>query len=164
MELVLPGVGLIFWMTLSFLILAFILGKFGWKPIMNMLKKREDNITQALEEANKAREEMKLLQASNEQLLQQAKIERDEILSEARKVSQKMYDDAKDKANLEAQRILETAKENIHFEKMKAIAEIKNTIADLSIGIAEKIIREEFKEEFKHSNYVKGLVDDIKLN
>ena len=79
MELVLPGVGLIFWMTLSFLILAFILGKFGWKPIMNMLKKREDSITQALEEANKAREEMKLLQASNEQLLQQAKIERDEF-------------------------------------------------------------------------------------
>lgn len=164
MELVLPGVGLIFWMTLSFLILVFILGKFGWKPIMNMLKKREDSITQALEEAKITREEMNLLQADNEKMLEKAKNERDEILSEARKVSKKMYDDAKEKANQEAQRILESAKENIHFEKMKAIVEIKNTIADLSIDIAEKIIKDEFKDEFKHSNYVKGLIDDIKLN
>ena len=75
MELVLPGVGLIFWMTLSFLILVFILGKFGWKPIMNMLKKREDSITQALEEAKITREEMKLLQADNEKMLEKAKNE-----------------------------------------------------------------------------------------
>ena len=164
MELVNPGIGLIFWMTLSFLILVFILGKFGWKPIMNMLKKREDSITQALEEANKTREEMKLLQADNEQLLKQAKEERDTILTEARKVSQNMYDNAKEKANEEAQHIIENAKENIHFEKMKAITEIKNTIGDLSIEIAEKIIIQELKDQNKHTNYVNKLVDEIKLN
>lgn len=164
MELILPGIGLIFWMTLSFLILVFILGKFAWKPIMNMLKKREDNITQVLEEANKTREEMKLLKADNEILLKEAKEERDAILVEARKVSKNMYDIAKEKANDEAKCIIENAKEAIHYEKMKAIAEIKNTIADLSIEIAEKIIINELKDKQANTQYVHKLMDDIKLN
>ncbi|MBP7102803.1 MAG: F0F1 ATP synthase subunit B [Bacteroidales bacterium] len=164
MELVLPGIGLIFWMTLSFLILVFILGKFAWKPIMNMLKKREDNIMQALEEANKTREEMKLLKADNEILLKEAKNERDAILTEARKVSQNMYDTAKEKANEEAERIIVNAKETIHYEKMKAIAEIKNIIADFSIEIAEKIIVNELKDKQANTQYVHKLLDDIKLN
>lgn len=164
MELVLPGIGLIFWMTLSFLILVFILGKLAWKPIMNMLKKREDNIMQALEEANKTREEMKLLKADNEILLKEAKNERDAILTEARKVSQNMYDTAKEKANEEAERIIVNAKETIHYEKMKAIAEIKNIIADFSIEIAEKIIVNELKDKQANTQYVHKLLDDIKLN
>ncbi|MDY0015859.1 MAG: F0F1 ATP synthase subunit B, partial [Bacteroidales bacterium] len=154
MELVLPGIGLIFWMTLSFLILVFILGKFAWKPIVNMLKKREDNIMQALEEANKTREEMKLLKADNEILLKEAKNERDAILTEAHKVSQNMYDTAKEKANDEAERIIESTKETIHYEKMKAIAEIKNIIADFSIEIAEKIIVNELKDKQANTQYV----------
>lgn len=164
MELVLPGTGLIFWMTLSFLILAFILGKFGWPIIVKSLDNRETKITEALELADKTREEMKSLQANNEQLLKEAKEERDAILAEARKISQKMYDDAKDKANEEAQRILESAKENIHFEQMKAIAEVRNTIAELSLEIAGKVLAEEMKENGKHTSYVNRLVDEIKLN
>lgn len=164
MELVLPGTGLIFWMTLSFLILAFILGKFGWPIIVKSLDKRETKITEALELAEKTREEMKSLQANNEQLLKEAKEERDAILAEARKISQKMYDDAKDKANEEAQRILESAKENIHFEQLKAIAEVRNTIAELSLEIAGKVLAEEMKENGKHASYVNRLVDEIKLN
>lgn len=164
MELVLPGTGLIFWMTLSFLILAFILGKFGWPIIVKSLDNRETKITEALELAEKTREEMKSLQANNEQLLKEAKEERDAILAEARKISQKMYDDAKDKANEEAQRILESAKENIHFEQMKAIAEVRNTIAELSLEIAGKVLAEEMKENGKHASYVNRLVDEIKLN
>lgn len=164
MELVLPGTGLIFWMTLSFLILAFILGKFGWPIIVKSLDNRETKITEALELADKTREEMKNLQANNEQLLKEAKEERDAILAEARKISQKMYDDAKDKANEEARRILESAKENIHFEQMKAIAEVRNTIAELSLEIAGKVLAEEMKENGKHTSYVNRLVDEIKLN
>lgn len=164
MDLVLPGIGLIFWMTLSFLLLVLILGKFGWKPIMNMLKKRENTISEALNEANKTREEMKLLKADNELLLKQAKEERDAIISEARKISQTMYDTAKEKANLEAERIIESAKETIHFEKMKAMADLKNTIADLSIEIAEKVIVQELKDKQTHTTYVNKLLDDIKLN
>ncbi|MDD4209357.1 MAG: F0F1 ATP synthase subunit B [Bacteroidales bacterium] len=151
-------------MTLSFLILVFILSKFAWKPIVNMLKKREDNIMQALEEANKTREEMELLKADNEILLKEAKNERDAILTEARKVSQNMYDIAKEKANEEAERIIVSAKETIHYEKMKAIAEIKNIIADFSIEIAEKIIVNELKDKQANTQYVHKLLDDIKLN
>lgn len=164
MELVQPGIGLIFWMTLSFLILAFILGKFGWPVIVQSLEKRETKITEALQLAEKTREEMKALQANNEQLLKEAKEERDAILAEARKVSQKMYEEAKDKANEEAQRILESAKENIHFEQLKAIAEVRNTIAELSLEIAGKVLSEEMKENGKHASYVNRLVDEIKLN
>ena len=164
MELVLPGIGLMFWMTLSFLILLFILGKFGWKPIMGMLNKREKSITDALQEAEKTREEMRLLKIDNELLLKQAKEERDAIVSEARKVSQKMYDSAKEKANFEAEHIIESAKEAIHYEKMKAIADSKNTIDDLSVDIAEKVILQELKDKQAHSTYVNKLLDDIKLN
>ncbi|MBQ6667188.1 MAG: F0F1 ATP synthase subunit B [Bacteroidales bacterium] len=164
MELVLPGIGLIFWMTLSFLILAFILGKFGWPVIVQALDKRETKITESLELAEKTREEMKALQANNEQLLREAKEERDSILAEARKISQKMYDEAKEKANEEAQRILTSAKENIHYEQMKAIAEVRNTIAELSLEIAGKVLSEEMKENGRHTSYVNRLVDEIKLN
>ena len=164
MELVLPGIGLIFWMTLSFLILAFILGKFGWPVIVQALDKRETKITESLELAEKTREEMKALQANNEQLLREAKEERDSILAEARKISQKMYDEAKEKANEEAQRILTSAKENIHYEQMKAIAEVRNTIAELSLEIAGKVLSEEMKENGRHTSYVNRLVGEIKLN
>lgn len=164
MELVLPGVGLLFWMTLSFLILAFILGKFGWPVIVSSLEKREEKITEALEEADRTREQMKQLQASNEALLKEAKEERDAILAEARKLSQKMYDDAKDKANAESQRILERAKESIHYEEMKAIAEVKNTIAELSLEIAGKVLAQELSDNEKRNSYVNQLVDQIKLN
>ena len=164
MELVLPGIGLIFWMTLSFLILVFILGKVGWPVIVQALDKRETKISEALELAEKTREEMKALQANNEQLLKEAKEERDSILAEARKISQKMYDEAKEKANEEAQRILTSAKENIHYEQMKAIAEVRNTIAELSLEIAGKVLSEEMKESGRHTSYVNRLVDEIKLN
>ena len=79
MELITPGLGLVFWMTLAFLFLVFILGKFAWKPILQMLKERETSIHEALNAANQAREEMKLLKFSNEKLLQEAKNERDAV-------------------------------------------------------------------------------------
>ena len=164
MELVLPGIGLIFWMTLSFLILAFILGKFGWPVIVQSLDKRETKISEALELAEKTRKEMETLKSNNEQLLKEAKEERDAILAEARKISQKMYDEAKEKANEESRRILENAKENIHYEQMKAITEVRNTIAELSLEIAGKVLSEEMKDSVRHANYVNRLVDEIKLN
>lgn len=164
MDLVLPDVGLIFWMTLAFLILVFILGKFGWKPILGMLKKRENTIAEALNEANKTREEMKLLKADNELLLKQAKEERDAILSDARKISQKIYDEAKEKANKEADNIIQNAKEAIQFEKMKAMVDIKNTIAELSVNVAEKVIVQELKDKQTQTTYINRLLEDIKLN
>ncbi|MDR0368273.1 MAG: F0F1 ATP synthase subunit B [Bacteroidales bacterium] len=151
-------------MTLSFLILLFILSKFAWKPVIKMLNKREEKITAALNEANLAREQMKQLTADNERLLLQAKEERDAILNEARKISQKMYDDIKAKAQEEGQRIVEAAKNDIDVEKQKAIVEIKNTIAEISIEMAEKILQHELSDKEKHQEYINKRVNEITFN
>ena len=164
MELVNPDIGLIFWMTVSFLILLLLLGKFAWKPVLKMLQQRETKITDALNEAALVREQMQQLTADNQRLLAQAKDERDAILIEARKVSQKMYDDAKIKANEEGQRIIAAAKENIVIEKQKAIADLKNLVAELSLEIAENVIRLEFADKNRYNEYVRQRVDEITLN
>jgi F-type H+-transporting ATPase subunit b len=164
MELVSPELGLIVWMTLSFLILLFLLGKFAWKPVLKVLRQREEKITEALNEANLAKEQMKQLTADNERLLVQAKDERDAILAEARKVSQKMYDDAKTKSNEEGQRIITAAKENIAVEKQKAIADIKNLVAELSLEIAESVIQRELSDRNRYNEYVSQRVNEITLN
>lgn len=164
MELVSPGIGLIFWMTLSFLIVLFILKKFAWKPIMKSLHEREDTIDEALHAADRAREDMKKLKFDNEELLKQAKEERDEILKAARKVKDSIIEESKIKANDEANRIIESAKEAIENEKLAAITDLKNQLATLSIDIAEKLIKEELSTNIKQQDYIKKLVDEVHFN
>ena len=164
MELVTPHIGLIFWMTLSFSIVIWILGKFAWKPIMKSLKEREDSIENALNAAEKAKDEMAQLVFSNEQLMKEAKEERDTMLRDARKIRDHVIGEAKTKAEEEANRIVETAKENIHFEKMAALTELKNQIAVLSIEIAEKIMKEDLSTNEKQKALVVKLLDEIHFN
>ena len=164
MELVSPGIGLIFWMTLSFLIVLFILKKFAWKPIMKSLHEREDTIDEALHAADRAREDMKKLKFDNEELLKQAKEERDDILKAARKVKDSIIEESKIKANEEANRIIESAKEAIENEKLAAITDLKNQLATLSIDIAEKLIKEELSTNIKQQDYIKKLVDEVHFN
>ncbi|MBI9036923.1 MAG: F0F1 ATP synthase subunit B [Bacteroidales bacterium] len=164
MELVSPGIGLIFWMTLSFLIVLFILKKFAWKPIMKSLHERENTIDEALHAADRAREDMKKLKFDNEELLKQAKEERDEILKAARKVKDSIIEESKIKANEEANRIIESAKEAIKNEKLAAITDLKNQLATLSIDIAEKLIKEELSTNIKQQDYIKKLVDEVNFN
>ncbi|MCB2220895.1 MAG: F0F1 ATP synthase subunit B [Bacteroidetes bacterium] len=164
MELVQPGLGLIFWMTISFALLIWILAKFAWKPIMKGLKEREQSIDEALHAADKAREEMKQLQFSNEQLLKEAKEERDNILRDARKVKESIIEEAREKANAEAIRIIDNAKETIEYEKLAAIHDMKNQVADLSIEIAEKLIRLELSNKEKHNELIQRLLKEVKEN
>lgn len=164
MELVTPNLGLIFWMTLSFLILVWILGKFAWKPVMKGLQAREQRIEDALTQAEKAHEEMKQLKFSNEQLLKEAKDQRDEILREARKVKESIIEEAREKANAEANRILENTRESIHFEKMAAITELKNEIATLSVEIAEKVLVSELSDKGKQKQLIDRLLGDVNFN
>jgi len=164
MELVSPGIGLIFWMTLAFGLLLFILGKFVWPPVMRSIHEREDAIENALHEADKARREMEELRFSNEQLLREAKEERDGIMRDARKVRETIIEDAKLKATEEANRIVENANERIQFEKMAAITDLKNQIANLSIEIAEKILRQELSDPEKDKAIVEKSIKDISLN
>ena len=147
--LISPGIGTFLWMLVSFGILAFILMKWGWPMILEALHKREEAITASLNEAAKAREEMKNLVAHNEELLRQAKIERDEMLRNARLTSEQIVEDARAKATEEANRIVDTARENINYEKLRAMHELKNQVANLSIEIAEKLIRAELSDKPK---------------
>ena len=164
MELVNPGIGLIFWMTLAFLFLVLILGKFAWKPIMKMLKERETKIDEALHEADKAREEMKQLKFSNEELLKEAKEERDALLRNAREVKEKIIEDARVKATEEANRIVESAKESIHYEKMQALTDLKNQIATLSIEIAEKLIQQELSKDDNQDKLIEKFLNEVNFN
>jgi len=164
MELVTPGIGLIFWMTLAFLVVIFILSKFAWKPILKAIKQRESTIEDALSAAQKAKEEMTALQASNEKLLMQARIERDNMLKEARDIKDAIVNEAKAKATQESDRIIASARETINNEKLAAITELKNQVATLSIDIAEKILKKELASEQKQKALMEELLDAVKLN
>ena len=159
-----PGLGTFVWMLVSFGILAFILIKFGWTMILKALKNREEAIATSLGEAAKAREEMKTLVAHNEELLRQAKIERDELLRQARVTSDQIVEDARTKASAEADRIIENARESINYEKLKAMTELKNQIANLSIEIAEKLIRAELEDKPKADALIQKELEMVKLN
>jgi F-type H+-transporting ATPase subunit b len=164
MELVKVDIGLLFWMTLTFGTVLFILGKFAWKPIMKMLHEREDSIEKALNAADEAKKEMLKLKAGNEQLLLEAKEERDALLRDARKVKEAIIDEARLKANEEANRIIENARESIQYEKMAAINELKNQIASISIEIAEKLIGEELVDKDKQHLLTEKLLKEVKIN
>lgn len=164
MELISPGIGLMFWMVISFSVVVFVLGKFAWKPILSMLKEREQSIESALLSAEKAKEEMKNLIFSNEKMKKEALEERDLMISEARKIKETIMEEARDKAKIEYNRIVENAKEAINYEKIAAMTELKNQIANVSIIIAEKILERELSESSKQQEYLNRLLDEMKLN
>jgi F-type H+-transporting ATPase subunit b len=151
-------------MTLSFGIVLWLLGKFAWKPIMKSLHEREDSIDKALHEADLARQGMEDLKISNEELLKEAKEERDGIMKQAREIKDKLIEDARVKANVEAGRIVESAKKSIDNEKMAAMIELKNQIAELSIEIAEKLLVHELSDKKRQKEYVEQLIRETKLN
>lgn len=164
MELIQPSFGLIFWMLIGFGILFFILAKFAWPVITKMIARRNEKIQKQLEEAEKIHEQLADMQAKQDEMLAATKAERDAILTEAHKISQTMYDNAKEKADNEARLLIEDAKKSIHFEKMKAMTEVKNQIANLSIEIAEKILAEELKDKKKQESLIEESIKDYKLN
>ncbi|MCE9539380.1 MAG: F0F1 ATP synthase subunit B, partial [Bacteroidetes bacterium] len=164
MELVKPSIGLIFWMIVSFSIILFLLKKFAWAPILGMIKEREESIEQALASAEKAKQEMKMLQSNNERILAEAKTERELLLKDAREIREKMIAEAKGMATKEGERLLKSARENIQNEKMAAITELKNQVATLSIDIAEKILKSELSSDEKQKSLVNTLLKDVNLN
>jgi len=164
MELVNPGLGLILWMSLAFLAVLYILGKYAWKPIMKALKERESSIHEALNAAEKARKEMQQLQFSNEQLLKEAKDERDKILAEARKIKESIIEESKVKAIEETNRILGNARETIQNEKTAVLTDLKDQLTDFSLDIARKILKRELSDPKKQEDYVKKLLKEIKFN
>ena len=164
MELVTPEVGLIFWTTIVFLILLFVLKKYAWKPILTAVDERNKSIEDALKAADKAKNEMLALNTDNERILTEAKKERDSLLKEGREIKDNIIAEAKDKAKIESDKILITAKEQINNEKMKAITELKNQVAEISIDIAEKILKSELSDKNKQKELIAEALKSNELN
>ena len=158
------SLGLFVWQTLLFVILVFFLRKYAWKPILNAVEEREEGIKNALDSAEKAKEEMENLNADNERILAEARLERDSLLKEAREMKNNIINEAKDQANSEAEKILTSAKEQINNEKMKAITELKNSVADLSIDMATMVLKSELKDANKQKELVSKALKEAELN
>ncbi|MCX8677853.1 MULTISPECIES: F0F1 ATP synthase subunit B [unclassified Apibacter] len=164
MDLLTPSIGLIFWMTISFIVLLIILGKYAWKPILKALENRENSIQKSLDEAKNAREEMAKLTSQNEQILKEARMEREAILKEAREIKDKIINDAKDAATAESNKIIQSAKETINAERISAINQIKSEVADLSVDIAKKVLQKELSSPEEQKKLIDSLVNQAKLN
>ncbi len=164
MELVTPGIGLVFWTTVIFIVVLVILRAFAWKPILNAVKAREDSIKGALNAAEKARNEMQKLQAGNEKILQEAKAEREAIIREAREVRETIINDAKEKTSEETLKMIEAARIKIQNQKQAAMEEMKEQITLLSFEIAEKILKTKLSNEMEQRDLIDRMMDDIKLN
>ena len=163
MNIVAPE-SLIFWTTLIFVILLVLLRKFAWNPILGAVRGREASINDALAAAEKARLEMQNMQADNEKLLQEARAEREAMMKDAREIKAKMISDAKEEAASEANKIIAQAQAAIENEKKLAIAELKQQVAELSMEIAEKVVKQELADKNKQLELVDQMLGEAKLN
>ncbi|EDM45264.1 ATP synthase, subunit B (H(+)-transporting two-sector ATPase) [unidentified eubacterium SCB49] len=156
--------GLFFMQAIILIILIVLMIKFAWKPILDALQTREDGIQDALDSAEKAKLEMANLNADNERLLKEARAERETMMKEAREMKAKMIADAKEEAQAEANKTIENAQAAIESEKKAAVAELKNTVASLSVEIAEKMVKSELSNKDKQLELVNSMLNDAKLN
>jgi len=155
--------GLFFWQLAILIVLIFLLKKFAWKPILDSLNSREEGIKNALDSAEKARKEMQNLNADNEKLLQEARLQRDSMLKEARELKEKIVTEASSEAQNKADKIVAQAQITIQNEKNAALADIKNQVAELSIQIAEKVIRKELSSSEQQFRLVEEMLEDVTL-
>ncbi len=164
MELVSPGIGFVFWMTLSFGLVLFILRKFAWKPILSTIKERENYIANSIRHSKKIHRELQELDQTKEKLLNQARDRADEMIKQAKLEGEEIIQKAQQAARKEADQIIESAKSSILAERRAAEKEIRQQIIMLSLDLAQKVIREEFQDVHKKNEYIGKLLEDIQLN
>ena len=164
MSLITPDIGLLFWMLVSFSIGLIILRKYAWKPILDSLTNRENSIEEALRTADKVKEDMEKMQADNQELLKEARNEREKLLKDANETKNSIISEAKDKASDEAKRIMAEAKQEITNEKNKALKEVKGQVAEISVEIAEKLLRKKLNNDKEQHNFASDLIKDINFN
>lgn len=164
MSLLLPESGLLFWMLLSFGIVVAILIKYGFPIIIKMVEERKAYIDDSLIVAQKAHQEMEQLKSEGESIIENARREQVRILQEANKMRTAMITDAKDKAQVEATKLLEETKKQILVEKEDAIRDIRRQVAELSVDIAEKVIRGQLEKKDEQMNMINRLLDEINIS
>lgn len=155
--------GLFFWQLFLFVGLVLLLRKVAWRPILKAVSDREEGIKSALNAAEEARKEMQDLQADNDKLLKEARAERDALMKEAREIKDKMIADAKEEANEVAAKLIKNAEASIEQEKQAALSELKHQVAELSIGIAETVVKKELAAKDEQLKLVEGLLKDVTL-
>jgi F-type H+-transporting ATPase subunit b len=159
-----PAVGTLFWSVLIFVLFFLILTKFAWKPILSAVNARDEMIKGSLESAAKAREEMLKLQSDNEAIFRKAREERENILKEARDIRDKLISEAKGKATEEAEKLIAKARAGIENEKLKAISEIHDQVATLSVEIASKLLGEKLKQTGEQEKLIDSYLKEVDFN
>lgn len=161
MDLLIPSTGLLFWMSLTFLVVLFILWRFGFPVITNMVNERKAFIDESLQKAHEANERLANIQKEGESILQEAREKQAQILKEAAETRDAIVEKAQDKARQEGARLLDDAKLAIEQEKKAAIADIRNQVATLSVEIAEKVLRQQLKGDQAQMDLIERMLDDV---
>ena len=164
MELLTPGLGLIIWNLVAFLVLFFILKKFAWKPILKSLNERETSIADSIAMADKVKAEMALMKNENEAMMAKAREERGQMLKEAKETSDKIVAAAKEQAKVEANRIMADASLAIQNQKMAALTDVKNQVGKLVVEVSEKVLRRELNDKAGQETFIRQLAGEVKLN
>lgn len=164
MELLTPGLGLIIWNLVAFLVLFFILKKFAWKPILKSLNERESSIADSIAMADKVKAEMALMKNENEAMMAKAREERGQMLKEAKETSDKIVAAAKEQAKVEANRIMADASLAIENQKMAALTDVKNQVGKLVVEVSEKVLRRELNDKAGQETFIRQLAGEVKLN
>lgn len=161
MDLMLPDTGLLFWMTVIFGLVLFILAKFGFPLITGMVEKRNKRINDSLEAARTAEQAIAHLKEEQERIITETRTEQNRLMQEAAAERDRMIAQAQDQARAEAQKIMEDAKERISQEKEAAMKELRNEVAKMSISIAEKVVRKDLASDATQKDLVDKLLDEI---
>lgn len=161
MNLLLPDSGLLFWMTIIFAIVFFLLAKFGFPVITGMVEKRTRRIDDAIGAAREAESRLKGLAAEQEQLISDARAEHDRILKEAAQERERMIASAQEQARAEAGKIMDETRERIRQEKEAALRDIRREVATLSVAIAEKVVRKELSSDEGQKELVDKLFEEL---
>ena len=158
------SVGTVFWASIAFIAVLVILKKMAWGPILQTLEEREQGIANALKQAELAKEEMASLKSGNEQLLKEAREERDRILKDAKEIGDKMRAEANERAAQDGAALLANAQREIETQKKAAIQELKNQVASLSIQIAEQLVKDKLSDAEKQNALNSKLIEELKAN
>ena len=156
-----PDLGLLFWMLLGFLVIFFVLAKYGFPAITNMVEERKKYIDDSLKKAHEASERLENIKQEGESILQEAREKQAQILKEAAETREAIIQNAQDKARSEGARLISEANAEIESEKQQAISDIREQVAELSVQIAEKVLREKLSSDTEQMKMINRLLDDV---
>lgn len=164
MDLLIPSTGLLFWMTIVFLIVLAVLWKWGFPAITKMVKERKDYIDDSLRKAHEANEKLANIQKEGESILQEAREKQAAVLKEATATRDAIIAKAENQAKDRGAQLINDAKAEIEQEKQQAIREIRGQVAELSVKIAEKIIKQQLATDDKQMELINKILDDVAVS